>query len=187
MAVAALLPAGVAAYAATTATASPSHVVARPAVAAAAFAPHAYPPPPPPTSAPPTTAPPTTAPPTTAPPTTAPPTTAPPTTAPPTTKPGHPTVVVGVGTGDGSTHQGGKIKVHVGKHAFTPGSVVTVVLHGPHGFTITVTRIAGLHGGLHTHVHIPADAPKGHYTLHVKGHHSGHKVKGTSGLHVSKG
>ncbi len=200
VAVAALVPAGFAAYAATTATAAPSHVVDRPAAALKAatangvFRP-AYPPPPPATSAPPTTSPtPTATATSTATATTTTTATTTPTatatvtataTATETSTPKGP-VFVPVGTGDGQTHKGGHVKVHVHKHAFKHGSSVKIVIHGPHGFKKTIHVTVGGKGGVTHKVHIPKHAPKGHYDVTVKGHKHGHKVKGSSGFHVGK-
>jgi hypothetical protein len=95
-------------------------------------------------------------------------------------------VFVKVGNGDGEAHHGGKVKVHVHKHAFTPGSTVKIVIHGPHGFTKTIHVVAGGKGGLGTKVHVGKHWPKGHYDVNVKGHKHGHKVKGSTGFHVKK-
>ncbi|HVV75196.1 MAG TPA: hypothetical protein VHC43_04105 [Mycobacteriales bacterium] len=196
VAIAALLPASAAVYAAT-ASASPSHVVDHPTVALKSVSAHgvfrpAYPPPPPPTTTPPTPTPtptPTQTVTATASPTATPTVTATATataTATVTTTPTPPPPVhIVVGTGDGKTHPGGHVAVKLGKH-FRPGSLITIVIHGPHGYTKTVTRHAGSKGGLHASVHIGKHAPKGHYTVSVSGHRHGHKVKGTGDFKVKK-
>lgn len=194
VAIAALIPVSIAVYAATTASATPTHVVDHPAAIARAHValPHAYPPPPPPTSAAPTPTPTATATatatatttatttsttsPTATSTATAPPTSPPPTTPPVTTPPVHvPTA-----------HLGGHPHVKVHAHAFNPGQKVTIVLHGPHGFTLVFTRHAGPKGGLNKKIHIPADAPKGHYRVVTHGHHNGHKVLGSGDFKVKK-
>ncbi|HVT66028.1 MAG TPA: hypothetical protein VHD81_12820 [Mycobacteriales bacterium] len=84
------------------------------------------------------------------------------------------------------THPGGHPPVKVHKHAFDKGGIVTIVVHGPHGFTLSFTRHVGPKGGVHTHIHLPKGAPKGHYRVVVRGEHNGHPVLGSGDFKVKK-
>jgi uncharacterized protein YfaS (alpha-2-macroglobulin family) len=74
--------------------------------------------------------------------------------------------------------------VTVVKHTFKPGSTVTIVINGPHGFTKTITVTANKHGGVDTTFHLPKHHARGHYTVTVSGHKAGHHVAVSSGFRV---
>jgi uncharacterized protein YfaS (alpha-2-macroglobulin family) len=76
--------------------------------------------------------------------------------------------------------------VHVEKHAFKPGSTVTIVITKPNGHKKTITVTAGPKGGLNFKLDVPKGAQKGHYDVSVKGHKGHHKVKGSTGFKVTK-
>jgi hypothetical protein len=73
----------------------------------------------------------------------------------------------------------------VPNHAFRPHSRVRPIIDPPHYRHVFPVRLATAAGGLRAALRLPKNAPKGKYTLILRGTKAGHPVRITGSFRIS--